>query len=56
MPNSTKYAGMYYRDQFRLIHLPSGEVFKSWADAKAHEKWLAEWEAKWGVGDDQLRA
>mgnify|MGYP005832001839 FL=1 len=55
MSSTPKYAGMYYQDPdgynvVKLIHLPSGEVFKSLEAALAHEKWLAEWEAKWGDG------
>jgi hypothetical protein len=48
--STPRYAGMFYRNQVKIIYLPSGEAFESWEAALAHERWLAEWDSKWGDG------
>jgi len=44
---AVEYLGQVHHGQLKLIHIPSGTVFTTWAAALAHEAWLATWESIW---------
>jgi len=44
---AVEYLGQVHHGQLKLIHVPSGTVFTTWAAALAHEVWIASWESIW---------